>query len=68
MLVRENIINLDINRDNYLRVSNLFINHLINHRPWQGDFNTVAFDAKEIKSKLRLLEKPCYIVRHFLHW
>ncbi|MGJ0607900.1 PfaD family polyunsaturated fatty acid/polyketide biosynthesis protein [Cylindrospermopsis raciborskii] len=64
MLVRENIINLDINRDNYLRVSNLFINHLINHRPWQGDFNTVAFDAKEIKSKLRLLEKPCYVVRH----
>jgi PfaD family protein len=30
---------------------------------WYGDLNSVAFDSYTIKSKLRHLEKHCYIVR-----
>lgn len=48
-------------QENNLQLSNLFINH---HQTWQGNFHSVSFDAKEIKSKLMNLEKPCYIVRN----
>lgn len=49
------------NQENNLHFSNLFINH---HQNWQGNFKNVSFDAKQIKLKLRNLEKPCYIVRN----
>ncbi|WP_071187163.1 PfaD family polyunsaturated fatty acid/polyketide biosynthesis protein [Trichormus sp. NMC-1] len=46
--------------NNSLKISPL-LSH--NHQPWQGNINTVSFDAEGIKSKLRNLEKPCYIVK-----
>jgi trans-AT polyketide synthase, acyltransferase and oxidoreductase domains len=45
--------------NNSLKISPLLSHY---HQPWQGNINTVSFDAEGIKSKLRNLEKPCYIV------
>ena len=33
-----------------------------NYQGWQGDLNTVSFDAKNIKNKLMNLDSPCYIL------
>lgn len=33
-----------------------------NYQGWQGDLNTVSFDAVNIKSKLMNLNSPCYIL------
>ncbi|MEY3332287.1 MAG: hypothetical protein RLZZ176_587 [Cyanobacteriota bacterium] len=33
-----------------------------NYQRWQGDLNTVSFDAKTIKNKLMNLNLPCYIL------
>lgn len=33
-----------------------------NYQRWQGDLNTVSFDAKTIKDKLMNLNLPCYIL------
>ena len=33
-----------------------------NYQGWQGDLNTVSFDAKNIKNKLMNLDCPCYIL------
>ncbi|MBD2693672.1 PfaD family polyunsaturated fatty acid/polyketide biosynthesis protein [Anabaena catenula] len=46
--------------NNSLKISPLLSHY---HQPWQGNINTVSFDAEGIKSKLRNLEKPCYIVK-----
>jgi len=46
--------------NNSLKISPLFSH---NHQPWQGNINSVSFDAEGIKFKLRNLEKPCYIVK-----
>ncbi|WP_199327361.1 PfaD family polyunsaturated fatty acid/polyketide biosynthesis protein [Anabaena sp. PCC 7938] len=50
-----------MNQYNHLRLSHLFIN---NPQIWQGNLNTVSFNAEEIKIKLKNLNKPCYIVRY----
>ncbi|MBD2569651.1 PfaD family polyunsaturated fatty acid/polyketide biosynthesis protein [Anabaena lutea FACHB-196] len=46
--------------NNSIKISPVFSH---NHQPWQGNINAVSFDAEGIKSKLRNLEKPCYIVK-----
>jgi PfaD family protein len=33
-----------------------------NYQAWQGDLNTVSFDAENIKNKLMNLNFPCYIL------
>ena len=33
-----------------------------NYQRWQGDLNTVSFDAENIKNKLMNLDYPCYIL------
>jgi hypothetical protein len=33
-----------------------------NYQGWQGDLNTVSFDAVNIKNKLMNLNSPCYIL------
>lgn len=33
-----------------------------NYQRWQGDLNTVSFDAENIKNKLMNLDHPCYIL------
>ncbi|GCL41023.1 PfaD family polyunsaturated fatty acid/polyketide biosynthesis protein [Dolichospermum planctonicum] len=33
-----------------------------NYQGWQGDLNTVSFDAENIKNKLMNLDYPCYIL------
>ncbi|HLP89658.1 MAG TPA: PfaD family polyunsaturated fatty acid/polyketide biosynthesis protein [Nostocaceae cyanobacterium] len=43
-----------------LKFYNPFVNH---HQIWQGDINTVSFDAEGIKNKLMKLNKNCYIVK-----
>ncbi|WP_413173816.1 PfaD family polyunsaturated fatty acid/polyketide biosynthesis protein [Anabaena azotica] len=50
----ENLLN------NCLKFSSTFYNQI---QHWHGDLNSVAFDTDTIKSKLRHLEKHCYIVR-----
>ncbi|WP_016952042.1 PfaD family polyunsaturated fatty acid/polyketide biosynthesis protein [Anabaena sp. PCC 7108] len=47
-------------QNNSLKISSLLSHY---HQPWQGNINTVSFDAEGIKSKLRNLEKPCYILK-----
>ncbi|MGM3309236.1 PfaD family polyunsaturated fatty acid/polyketide biosynthesis protein [Anabaena sp. WFMT] len=50
-----------MHQHDHLRLSHLFIN---NPQIWQGNLNTVSFNAEEIKIKLKNLNKPCYIVRY----
>lgn len=49
--------------DHRLIFRNPFVEYNQNNQIWQGDLSTVAFNTKDIKSKLMNLSQPCYIVR-----
>ncbi len=51
---------VDISSNNALQFHGGFP---ISNRSWQGDLDSVAFDAAEIKAKLLNLEQTCYVVR-----
>jgi len=49
--------------DHRLIFRNPFVQNNQNNQIWQGDLSTVAFNTKDIKSKLMNLSQPCYIVK-----
>ncbi|MEH2146737.1 PfaD family polyunsaturated fatty acid/polyketide biosynthesis protein [Nostoc sp.] len=57
MIGANNIVN---NNGSYLKIADL---SYYQNQVWQGNFESVSFNEKGIKSKLLKLDKPCYIIK-----
>ncbi|MHC5738252.1 PfaD family polyunsaturated fatty acid/polyketide biosynthesis protein [Nostoc sp.] len=57
MIGANNIVN---NNGSYLKIADLSYHQ---NQVWQGNFDSVSFNEKGIKSKLLDLDKPCYIIK-----